>query len=85
MARRRFSRRKRAGTDQFWTRFRGDDGRRHYLQAPSEEALITLLAEAQREAKAAPRIVGNREITLAEYAIGWLTRVTAELKKRDRT
>jgi len=47
--------------------------------------LITLLAEAQREAKAAPRIVGNREITLAEYAIGWLTRVTAELKKRDRT
>jgi len=80
MPRRRFSRRKRAGVDQFWTRYRDASGARRYLQAASEDELITLLAEAQHEAKTAPRIVGDRDVTLAEYAEGWLARVEAELK-----
>jgi len=80
MARRRFSRRTRAGTDQYWTRYRDASGKRRYLQAATEEDLVTLLAEAQREAKTAPRVTGNRDVTLAEFAESWLARVAAELK-----
>ena len=80
MARRRFSRRKRACVDQYWTRYRDASGARRYLQAETEEELITKLGEAQRAAKAAPRIVGDRNITVAEYAETLLARVEAELK-----
>jgi hypothetical protein len=80
MARRRYSKRKRAGGHVYWTRYRDNSGKRVYLQAESEEALIALLAEKQLEVKAPPVAADIRDITLSEYAEPWLRRVKAHRK-----
>jgi integrase len=80
MARRRYSKRKRAGRDVYWTRYRDAYRKRIYLQAYSEEELVALLAEKQLEAKTAPAPAATRDITLAEFAEPWLRRVAADMK-----
>ncbi len=80
MRRRRFSKRERVGGAVYWTRTRDADGKRIYVQAESEEALIMLLAQRQAEAKAAAPMTGNRDATLDQYAEPWLQRVKADLK-----
>jgi hypothetical protein len=45
MARWRYSKRKRAGREVYWTRYRDAFGKPIYLQAYSEEELVHLLLE----------------------------------------
>jgi integrase len=80
MARRRYSKRKRAGRDVYWTRYRDAYGKRIYLRAYSEQELVTKLSEAQIETKTAPAPANIRDTTLSEYAEPWLRRVKAHRK-----
>ena len=77
--------RKRAKRDVWIVDYRDSAGVRHRETATTKEAADNLLADKNVEARR-PRLIGNPDITLAEYAKGWFTQLPSSgIKPRTVT